>query len=230
MMPRQHIGYPVAHRDTGAKGSEGSVSCQDGGVLPITGFPHVGGKAKEGQHAPNNSDTEQTREFHTTYAFGPRVIVSAVIPSKGALSEWIKFVEGSRRSRDGDSGSSRSCSFGEGKKTMAAAGIADIGRGRLQTAGDAAVKAKRRWLPKLDSAWREELEDASGAVVLAMVEDDEKDGALGAGQEVELRGHERRGAKDSGSWREREREDRRGSGVACRGRSSSGSGGRWQAQ
>ena len=51
-MPRQHIGYPVAHGDTGAKGSDGSVSCKDGGVLPITGFPHVGGKAKEGQHAP----------------------------------------------------------------------------------------------------------------------------------------------------------------------------------
>ena len=106
MMPRQHIGYPVAHGDTGAKGSDGSVSCKDGGVLPITGFPHVGGKAKEGQRAPNNSDTEQTRAFHTTYAFGPRVIVSAVIPSKRALSERIKFVEGSRRSRDGGSGSS----------------------------------------------------------------------------------------------------------------------------
>ena len=66
MMPRQHIGYPVAHGDTGAKGSDGRVSCKDGGVLPITGFPHVGGKAKEGQRAPNNSDTEQTRAFHTT--------------------------------------------------------------------------------------------------------------------------------------------------------------------
>ncbi|XBI63872.1 hypothetical protein VPH35_044190 [Triticum aestivum] len=236
MMPRQHIGYPVAHRDTGAKGSDGSVSCQDGGVLPITGFPHVGGKAKEGQ------------PFHTTYAFGPRVIVSAVIPSKGALSERIKFVEESRHSRNGGSGSSHSRSFGE-------------------PAGDAAAKAKQRRLPKLDSAWRGDVEDASRAVVLATVEDDasgqrstgagkeefllgeaqvmvavvlccrvpwrggdEEDGALGAGQEVELRGHERRGAKDSGSWREQGREDRRGSGVACRGRSSSGSGGRWPAQ
>ena len=60
------------------------MRAKDGGALPDTGFPHVGGKAKEGQRAPDNSDTEQTRAFHTTYAFGPRVIVSAVIPSKRA--------------------------------------------------------------------------------------------------------------------------------------------------
>ena len=76
MMPRQHIGYPVAHGDTGAKGSDGSVSCKDGGVLPITGFPHVGGKAKEGQRAPNNSDTEQTRAFHTSHMHS----FTAVVP------------------------------------------------------------------------------------------------------------------------------------------------------
>ena len=29
-----------------------SETCKDGGVLPDTGFPHVGEKAKEGQHAP----------------------------------------------------------------------------------------------------------------------------------------------------------------------------------
>ena len=66
MMPRQHIGSPVAHGDTGAKGSDGSVSCKDGGVLPITGFPHVGGKVKE-ERARNNSDTVQPRASHTSH-------------------------------------------------------------------------------------------------------------------------------------------------------------------
>ena len=69
---------------------------------------------------------------------------------------------------------------------MAVAGIADTGRGRLQTDGDAVAKEKQQQLPKLDSAWKEEVEDAGGAAVLATVEDDEEDGALGAGQEVEL--------------------------------------------
>ena len=53
-----------------------------------------------------------------------------------------------------------------------AAGIADTGRGRLQTDGDAAAKEKQQQLPKLDSAWKEEVEDAGGAAVLAPVEDD----------------------------------------------------------
>ena len=80
-VPRQHssssnsIEIPMQRRSV-------RVRAKDGGALPDTGFPHVGGKAKEGQRAPDNSDTEQTRAFHTTYAFGPRVIVSAVIPSR----------------------------------------------------------------------------------------------------------------------------------------------------
>ena len=42
---------------------------QDGGVLPTTGFPHVGDKAKEGQCAPTVSDSRRTRVHlihHTT--------------------------------------------------------------------------------------------------------------------------------------------------------------------
>ena len=73
MMPRQHIGYPVAHGDTSAKGSDGSVSCKDGGVLPITGFPHVGGKVKE-EHVRNNSDMVQTRASHTTHIRSRKVV------------------------------------------------------------------------------------------------------------------------------------------------------------
>ena len=38
--------------------------------------------------------------------------------------------------------------------------------------GDAAAKEKQQQLPKLDSAWKEEVEDAGGAAVLATVEDD----------------------------------------------------------
>ena len=55
---------------------------------------------------------------------------------------------------------------------MAVAGIADTGRGRLQTDGDAAAKEKQRQLPKLDSAWKKEVEDVGGAAVLATVKDD----------------------------------------------------------
>ena len=66
------------------------VRAKDGGALPDTGFPHVGGKAKEGQRAPNSSDTEQTRAFQTSQAFvhGRRL---RVIPSKRALSERFEF-------------------------------------------------------------------------------------------------------------------------------------------
>ena len=55
----QHSDDPVAHRDTGAKGSGCECVMQEDGVLPDSGFPHDGGKAKEGLRATNNSDTEQ---------------------------------------------------------------------------------------------------------------------------------------------------------------------------
>ena len=103
MVPRQHSGSGNSIEMPVKKIGREQVE-QDGGVLPTTGFPHVGGKAKEGQRAPSNSDTEQTRAFHTTYAFGPWVIVSAVIPSKGCiLGAFSGSVQsrGSIRSRDG---------------------------------------------------------------------------------------------------------------------------------
>ena len=59
MMPRQHSDDPVAHGDTGAKGSGCECVMQEDGVLPDSGFPHDGDKAKEGLRATNNSDTEQ---------------------------------------------------------------------------------------------------------------------------------------------------------------------------
>ena len=54
------------------------------GVLPVTGFPHEGGKAKEGLRVMNNSDTKQTRASHTPHNIRSRKVVSAVIPSKRA--------------------------------------------------------------------------------------------------------------------------------------------------
>lgn len=84
MMPRQHIGSGSSWRYRCKMKSDGSVSCKDGGVLPDFGFPHDGGKAKEGLRATNNSDTEQ----HTgiTYNMHLSTVVGlAVIPSKGAF-------------------------------------------------------------------------------------------------------------------------------------------------
>ena len=52
MMPWQHIGFGCSWR-YGAKGKVAEACrAMNGGVLPDTGFPHVGDKAKEGQRAP----------------------------------------------------------------------------------------------------------------------------------------------------------------------------------
>ena len=59
MMPRQHSDDPIAYGDTGAKGSGCECVMQEDGVLPDSGFPHDGGKAKEGLRAMYNSDTDQ---------------------------------------------------------------------------------------------------------------------------------------------------------------------------
>lgn len=41
---------------------------KDGGVIPVTGFPRV-----DGMEERDTTDTVQTRAYHTTYAFGPRL-------------------------------------------------------------------------------------------------------------------------------------------------------------
>ena len=67
-----------------------SMSCKDGGVLPTTGFPRVGGMAKS-----DNSDTVQTyRTSHTCKGISSRSVISVVIPSKRA------FRGGSKTSRE----------------------------------------------------------------------------------------------------------------------------------
>ena len=68
------------------------MSCKDGGVLPDTGFPHVGGKAKEGQHAPTiRTRGEQGCNSYNMHSFvhGRRL---GVIPSKHAYPERNEFV------------------------------------------------------------------------------------------------------------------------------------------
>ena len=79
------------------------MRANDGGALPDSGFPRFddGAKAKEGQHAPNNSYTEQTRAFHTSHA---SVLGRS---SRGYTFEACKRDDshsvqrrGSRRSRD----------------------------------------------------------------------------------------------------------------------------------
>ena len=62
--------------------SDGSVSCKDGGVLPITGFPHVGGKAKEGQRAPIVQTRGKTRVHLIQHAF-----IRSRAPSRGYTFE-----------------------------------------------------------------------------------------------------------------------------------------------
>jgi len=75
---------------------------KDGGVIPVTGFPRVRGMETSGK-----TDTVQTKgASHTTQAF-----------VLGRRSRWLylcsvqrgrfSFVEGSRRSRDDGSGTSR---------------------------------------------------------------------------------------------------------------------------
>ena len=76
---------------------------QDDGVIPVTGFPRVDGMATRRNMQAAISDTVQTRgsshltHMHTVHGRSSRWLYL----SKRALSERIKFVEGSRRSRDG---------------------------------------------------------------------------------------------------------------------------------
>ena len=85
MVPRQHSGSGSSIEVPVEKNTcDGSVSCEDGGVLPDTGFPHVGDKAKEGQRAPTiRTRGEQGCISYKMHSFvhGRRL---GVIPSKCA--------------------------------------------------------------------------------------------------------------------------------------------------
>ena len=60
---------------------------RDGGVIPVTGFPWVGGMANEEERAKTNGHGANTSILYNTHSFGPRLIVSGLIPSKRAFSE-----------------------------------------------------------------------------------------------------------------------------------------------
>ena len=57
-----NIPVPITHGGTGAKGSGRERVMKDGGVLPDSGFPRVGGMAKS-----DNSDAVHTQASHTTH-------------------------------------------------------------------------------------------------------------------------------------------------------------------
>ena len=66
-----------------------SVQKMNVGVLPVTGFPHEGGKEKQGLHATNNSDTEQTLASHIPHMHSVHGRRLGVIPLKRAFSKRI---------------------------------------------------------------------------------------------------------------------------------------------
>ena len=77
-----------------------NMTSKDGGVISDNEFPHVVGKTKRG--ATCKRDRLISHNMHSVHGRSCRWLYL----SKRALSEQIKFVEGSRRSRDGGSGSS----------------------------------------------------------------------------------------------------------------------------
>ena len=91
IMPRQHSDDPVAHVDTGAKGSGCECVMQEDGVLPDTGFPHVDGKATR-----NSQRTTRTRYnhehliHHITFVPGRRLSGYTL---QGSTLERFEFVE-----------------------------------------------------------------------------------------------------------------------------------------
>ena len=83
------------------------MRAKDGGALPDTGFPHVGGKAKEGQRAPIVQTRGKTRVHLIQDAFIRSRASSRGYTFEACVFERIEFVEGSRRSRVDGSGTCR---------------------------------------------------------------------------------------------------------------------------
>ena len=120
MVSRQHIGSGSSWRYRHKRELCGCAEhAKDGGVIPVTGFPHDGGKENE-ERARTNSDMVQTRASHTTHMHSVHGRRPGVIPSKRAFraervrsgSSCSRGHHGSSRSRDG-SGSSGTRSFSE---------------------------------------------------------------------------------------------------------------------
>ena len=98
-VPRQRIGYPVAHGDTGEKGSDGSVSCKMMGWSRLPGS-HGWTAWQRGTHKEQLGHGATHSSTHTLQAFGPRAVVSGLyLRSVHFRSESVQ--RGSSRSRDG---------------------------------------------------------------------------------------------------------------------------------
>ena len=89
MMPRQHIGSGSSRRYRCKRRRANERNMQDGGVITDSGFPWVGGMAKEG-HRKDDSVTVQTYGTSHTTKHSFKGVVSAVIPLKRAFSEWFE--------------------------------------------------------------------------------------------------------------------------------------------
>ena len=104
-----NISVPVAHGDTGAKGKV-TGACKNGGLIPVTGFPHVGDKAKEGQRAPTiRAWSKHEHLIHHTCIRSRAVVSGLYLRSVRYRSgSSLMLCTGSRRFRDVRSRSSRS--------------------------------------------------------------------------------------------------------------------------
>ena len=87
-----NIPVPIAHGDTGAKGKVTRAwHAIEGGVIPATGFPRVDDGDKRVKHPTI------TGGYNIRTCIRPRVIVSAVIPSRCILGA-VRVHRGSRGS------------------------------------------------------------------------------------------------------------------------------------
>ena len=77
-------------------------------MVSVTGFPHVGGKAKEGQRAPIVKTRGKTRVHLIQHALIRSRASSRGYTFEACIIEMDQVLEGSRHSRDSGSGSSRS--------------------------------------------------------------------------------------------------------------------------
>lgn len=84
MMPRQHSDDPVAHGDTGAKGSGFECVMQEDGVLPVPAS-HMSTARQRGTRKEQLGHGATTSISNITH-HSLTGVVSVVIPSKGAFS------------------------------------------------------------------------------------------------------------------------------------------------
>ena len=109
MVPRQHFDDPTTRRDVGAKETVGERNMQnDGGVIPVNGFPHDGGKETRNVQGPIQTWCKHGHLIQHMHAFDLGRSSSRDYTFKACVFGAVRVVEGSSRSRGGCSGSSGS--------------------------------------------------------------------------------------------------------------------------